>query len=61
MNTWTRNPQAPESDHEWTKWFANPLMFRDARFENGKWVGPASVLAKLPIELTVNLDEVEAA
>jgi hypothetical protein len=55
-NTWETNPQI-NSDHEWTLWFSDPKMFRDARFENGKWVGPASVLAKLPIELTVNLDE----
>lgn len=40
MNTWERNPQRPEDEHEWITWFADPLQFRDARFIPGQgWTG----------------------
>lgn len=40
MNTWERNPQRPEDEHDWVRWFADPAGYRDARFVPGQgWVG----------------------
>ena len=49
--------QGQEDAFEWETWFHDPLVFRDCRFDNGRWIGPASVLAAIPLELKVNSDE----
>jgi hypothetical protein len=51
------HPQDPQDAFEAERWHADPKLFRDARFDNGRWIGPASVLAGIPLELTVNTDE----
>jgi hypothetical protein len=33
MNTWERNPQTPDTEHDWVQWFADPTLFRDIRWD----------------------------
>lgn len=47
--TWIRNPQDPADEHAWTEWFADPGLFRNARFDPFRetWQGPADVVNKI--------------
>lgn len=48
------HPQARQDAFEWEGWFADHRLFRDCRFDNGRWLGPArlvrSINAKLPLD-----------
>jgi len=39
--------QDPWDAFEAERWFADPKLFRDCRFDGQKWVGPAPIVAQI--------------
>lgn len=48
--------QDPADAYEAEQWFADMRLFRDCRFDGGKWVGPIAQIRNMPLELTSQED-----